>query len=174
MRKLVVCIILCISIVSIILFNLGVSKEESVSKSDMPIGLINSSSEATTALREVGFEPTKALSNKTELDTALGIIKNATEGKVWTTGLYVDGVRYNCGDFTKASLLALRNNGYNETTSYALCNEGLKSGGWHYWIGIILENGTAIEIEPQNNKIIINHYGIYSPWGRRCVVRGIW
>jgi len=117
---------------------------------------------------------TTTIPSKTELDNVLEIIRNATDGKNWTTGLYVGGVRYNCGDFTKNALLALRSNGYNETTSSALCNEGLKPGNWHYWINVTLSNGTALEIEPQNLNIITDHSGIYSPWGRRCVVRGIW
>lgn len=141
-------------------------KEEANATELIPIISLVSSSNQTILQWDI--------TNQTELEWALIVIGNAVEGQNWTMGQYVGGVRYNCADFTKDALLALRSNGYNETTAYALCNGDLKEGNWHYWIGITLQNGTMIEIEPQNGQIITDHSGIYSPWGRRCVVRGIW
>lgn len=126
-------------------------------------------SPTTTTVNEL---PNDIYWRKTDLSTALDVIRNTSEGKNWTMGLYVGGIRYNCADFTKDAVLALRQNNF---TAYPLCN------GTHAWVGVDLspnpktdwvwayDNPNLIQIEPQTLKVVEDYID-----GRRCVVRGIW
>jgi len=90
--------------------------------------------------------------------------------------------RYNCADFAKDLVLALRAEGIN---AYPVC--GWLNHRYHAWVVVeenktdwfwARENPNLIHIEPQTGEIIYPEEDM--PWlsyyarGRKCVVRGIY
>lgn len=100
-------------------------------------------------------------------DRILEIIKNATFNRTWTSGIVGFEGRYNCADFTRDSVLALRENNF---TAYPMCG-WIGHDVYHAWVGVEI-NGTLVQIEPQNLQYVTDHTVNYTN-ARRCVVRGV-
>jgi hypothetical protein len=76
-------------------------------------------------------------------------------------------LRYNCADFTRDTVLLLRE---NNVTTYPMC--GWYQHKYHAWVGVEFNN-SFYNIEPQSSQIVYPDELEYVR-GRRCITRGIY